>query len=219
MPTFTLPSPYSLSDTGVVTASDLNTFLYNGAAPTTAFNIINGELDGANLAGSATIGPEYTQRGSHVEGFSVAGTANLDYFRDNFANNTEISNVYAEKTNLSMPIPGGSMSFYLKQPRFVRFSWGVMWTCDCVVNADKSRIVLYVNGTDVDAQYRQVGRTLDSSTPTKHEGYRKNRYWSGHHQRSMGQGWHSVSLRVQADSSIGTTRIWARHLDIMSFSL
>lgn len=223
MPDLTLPSPYPFASTTDVTAAGLNGVFYNDASPTSALNVMNGYLDRDNFASGLSITPELTQRGSIVDGWSVAGTANLDFNLLHFATNSE-SLTYVDKPRVALPIPGATRTFYLPRLSLVRMSWTVCWTNDGTSNASYSRIVLFVNGNDAESQIRAVNKTQNGSAPATaagsitHYGYRKNRFWSGHEQRLLAAGWHSVGLRLLADRDARNTRIWARHLDIVAFT-
>lgn len=224
MPTYTIPAPYPLTDDTAITSSGVNTLMYNGASPADAWNIVNGYLDQDNMDANLVLTAELTQRGTFVDGWGCAGTANLDYRAVHFAGCTEQNNTYAPRPFASKSIPGACRAIYLPRQSLVRISWTIGWTNDNANDAARSRIVLYVDGDDVDSQVRQVDRCANLAPPDiigniQHYGYRKNRWWSGHNQMVLAAGWHDIGLRIQAHSSIPQTRVWARHIDIIAFTL
>ena len=132
----------------------------------------------------------------------------------------------AAESSARKVIPGGAITVFVDSDQaandqLIRLSWTISWTNDNDDNLSyDTKIALiedhYGDAQDiVIAQWRQVNRTM--SAADDHEGYRKNRVWSGHCYVHATRGWHSYALCILQDNRIKQARVWARSLNAVVF--
>ncbi len=207
---------YPPTDGTPLPADDFRAIFRDSATPSQAFNIING-LDQDNIDPAWTIGRDYVQRGAQVGGAAAAGTVNLDYIWQWFAD-YDSANGWTPYPDfdadplmaVARPIPGGNRTFRLRYDAEVKIAWQVMWTNDNDGSNNKaSQVVFCLDGAPI--QMRKVGRTIVGGA---HDGYAKSRWWTGHQTASLDKGYHTAGLWLAADPDIKQTRVWARCLNV-----
>ena len=209
MPSLTLPHDF----TTTLDVTKFNDNFYDAVNSNTSFEIINGWLaeDNMDPAGWPLVLPEQTRRGALVSGDFVAGTVSLDYFRNWFVrvNTEQGGHPSVQHPESFLPIPGANANFYVPYNNaWVCLKWQIAWTNDSTNTNKHSGVMLFLNNTPVDTEYRTVRKTCANNTT--HEGRSKARYWTGHHLVSLSQGWHTAGLRLAADGGLNQTRIWTR---------
>lgn len=175
--------------------------------------IVNGGLDEGNISGSWAIDAEYTQRGSHIDMFSAARTANMDW-RWSWSGVYESAYpfVFNSKTPYK-PLPGGCVDIYCRADSVVLLLWQCFWMNDntnqneATATARMSEVFLLVDGELVDEQWRATDIVCTNIASPK--GYEKARCWAGHLTVELAEGWHRVALCHVADRRIRMTRHWA----------
>lgn len=219
------PGTFPLTDTTLVAAT-VDTLIWDESAPTASLAVIDGRLDETNLASSARIGYEHTQRGSHVDYAGASGTANLDYRWQMFGNWTTPAVALTGFTfdpakDPYQPIPGANEAIYCKWPAWVLVEWTVFWTYIGGQTADaddpmRSQVFLMVDGAYSSSQLRSVGLMVAGGVDDDPRGYQKSRVWSGHATLSLAQGWHNIGLSIINDRRRRQGRVWACHIASMS---
>lgn len=223
MPNITYPAffPFETGDLVAPTRVD-NLFFDDTSAFQDSLAIVNGGLDAANISADWPITAEYTQRGSHVDMFTAARTANMDW-RWSWAGvfESDFPFVFDDKTPYK-PIPGGCSEFYLRADSVVVLLWQCFWMNDCSNASDPdavfrtSDVFLLIDGTFEQAQWRATN--IAATTIDLPRGYEKARCWAGHVTVELAEGWHSVALCHVADRRIRMTRHWASSMKGVVFN-
>lgn len=211
-------------DADEVVAVDLANKLYNpSGTPEESLSLVNGGIDPFNLA-QDSIKREHTQRGTHVQGLSVSGTANLDFrshwFSDYDSPTLEFDED-VEEIGSAKPIPGACITIQTRGTQLVRFSWTISWTNNSSATvANRTHIffkltssnatMVELDGSGIAGQVREVNKAFRVTIPPAHEGWRKNRTWSGCYQHVMSVGDHTGGLYILQDNDIRQARVWAR---------
>jgi hypothetical protein len=221
-----------------------------------SFEQINGRIEADNLNIEPDNKVDYTslQRRATSHGGMVAGTANLDFFSGEgdlgrgFYKGIDTEDPPGETepwpNNRWLPIPGGSIQFFLPYKSWVLLTWQVAWTNDSDRQSRWSRVRLFIDGVrngnnlqqskaniltgeimENSGMERRVRRTMWENGPTGTSGpflkdRNKSRHWCGHFfvEDGLSQGFHSASLRVLADDYVKQTRVRARNMKYIHFA-
>lgn len=236
------PVTFPFTDDQEVSAETLRDIIYNPSDPDGALSIINGNMDWRNIGSvgvsDTVIRKEHVQRGSLIQGWSVSGTANLDYRFNWFGDYSSEALSFdkdADVISAGRAIPGACKTFFVSSGRaadLVRISWNIMWTNDNGWINDPgdqdfaTHIYLKIieHGTASpdasDGQIREVNRTVSGTGGSRaHEGSRKNRYWSGHEVVPLGTGHYTAALYIIQDTEIPQGRVWARSMNVRRMAL
>jgi hypothetical protein len=225
---------YPISATATRAASDIMTLVHTEASPDTSLSVINGGLDDANVSSSWVIGKEYTQRGSSVDAFQAARTANLDWSWRMFGDwetgtdtagtygGTIATTVYRAAHGPSRPIPGCNKTFHAPFDGYALVMWSIFWATDSGAQPDDdptylSTILLTMDGVYQPAQMRHVGLCCMNAATSAFEPYKKARVWSGHAVVAITAGHHDTGLAIVADRRIRQTRTWAGSIAVLPF--
>jgi hypothetical protein len=185
---------------------------------------LHGRLDDDNWAAGPIVA-RHTQRGALVDGWSVGGTAALDYHAPLFGavldTDTMAGGGYGEGLRQQYAIPGGSRSVYVPSPSLALITWNIHSICDGFYGSStaiESVIGLVVD--DVYLQRRKTPATLRPDLVAKAfnlYGYNRQRCWGGAALVALDAGVHDVSLQVLADYRVRMTRIRTRSLQVTLF--
>lgn len=218
-----LSSPFPFASGDSPDAGDVFRLFYRDQTVVDSLLAINGTLDEDNFDASFLVRNHHTQKGSHVDSGSVAGTANLDYKGSVYGLFNGYDSSPAFDPDGSTPfqyIPGAGQPIYCKWPAYVLAMWQVYSTpANYFLSSQKfSQIFLTVDGEYEPSFVRMWPVIGDQAygTVSRREGvfdpvltYEKARYWSGAALLELSQGWHDVGLAVVADFAIMMTRIHA----------
>lgn len=209
MPNITFGNTFT--DGTALSATSLRQNIYRTTSPATGLSIVNGLLDEDNIDSSASLSPEHTQRGAFIDGSMRAATLNMDYFDEYFSNYTDTT---WDSTNTpgERAIPGGCWSDWIPYDGKAWVQWQIMWGNQSTDATHRSRIYLKVNDTYQTNQRRAVGLSINSNA---HEGYRRNRVWSGSTLVDVSEGRNHFGLYVICHSGINHTRVWARNISVV----
>jgi hypothetical protein len=229
MPDLVFPAAiFPVADGDAIEAETLQDLIFDRGSPDESLAIINGLLDNDNIDASTEIQAEHTQRKSHVEIGGSSGTLNLDFTNHwfNSYDRTSSFSYDAEELEQGRAIPGGgTRPFFIRKESLVRFGWQVSWSNDNTSSITKHSAIyfkLHGPGDDpnpdaVSAQHRLVLKTFDSGDQ---EGYKRNRFWAGHHVAHIDEaGWYYGQLYVISHKDIDNTRIWARNMNYFRMGL
>ena len=208
------------------TGSQINDALWTPNTTPQSFNVINGQLDQANLDSGFSLGFRQTKKGTFGRANFVGSTLNMDFFNEVFAGYRTTSWYYdpwddgstagsSEKSvplvntatdpqrNPYLAIPNAAIRFYMERAGAVMLTWHVMWVDDSATdNGD---------GTADTNKQRQVSTPirLFIDDRAQRAAYRlvppacstfplgAQRYWNGHHYiESLAEGWHEAYLGI-----------------------
>ena len=202
------------------TGSQINDALWTPNTTPQSFNVINGQLDQANLDSGFSLGFRQTKKGTFGRANAVGSTLNMDFFNEVFAGYRTSSWYYdpwddgatagsSEKSvplvgtasnvqrNPYLPIPNAAIRFYMESAGAVMLTWHVTWVDDGKpLDNDKQRQVstpirLFIDDRAQRAAYRMVPERAQFFPL----GYQ--RYWNGHHFiESLAAGWHEAYLGI-----------------------
>lgn len=190
-----------------------------------SFNVINGQLDQANMDPGFTLDFRQTKKGTFGLGEFVGSTLNLDFFNEVFAGYRTTSWYYdpwddgatpgsSEKSvplvgtttdpqrNPYLAIPNAATRFYMERAGSVMLTWHVMWVDDSTndndgsTDTDKQRWVTSPIRLFIDGRAQRAAYRL---LPDVCRGFPlgRQRYWNGHHFiENLAEGWHEVYLGI-----------------------
>lgn len=200
--------------------------IHDEATPEDSLNIINGLLDYENVDAGWTVGKEYTQRGSAIDGYSAARTVNLDWswkvwgdWQTGSYNGANYGDNIVD-AGIARPIPGANREFYSKWAGYALVLWSAYWGSDNgarpAIDDDEylTSVLLVANGTYQDSQLRHSGKCVE---PSESYFYQRARVWSGHAVIAITEGFNSVGLQIVGDSRIRLTRTWACNIQVVPF--
>lgn len=218
-----------LFDNNALPSSSVYDSLYSPGG--NSLEVLNGRLDGDNLAPDFLVDYLSLQDGSVSGGGMTSGTRNIDYFGgtsdniDGWFDGVGGTEIGAGIKNY-LPIPGAGVQFYLPFPAFVLLTWQVSWVSDAKSDLS-SMIKLFVDGAPQGAhQSRRCRRTMFKTNPGQTTAMDQNflrdrykgRYWCGHKLLStLDTGYHSASLRITANENIKQSRVRARSMKYIYF--
>lgn len=221
-----IPGAVQPADGGALVATDINTIFDDPTAPEDSLSVINGTLDYLNF----DVGPDFlvpaelTQRGSFAQGWSVSGTANLDWRWTWFSNwqtpaETAATGRAVADTDPIQYIPGACLEFYAPSTGYALIQWTVFWNNDSYAGpiSAASEMMLLIDGTYQTAQRRKV--TYVGDTSANPQGYARHRAWTGHALVSVTQGWHRAGIALLADEDIRNTRTHAVSMQAVWFNV
>jgi hypothetical protein len=205
------------------TGSQINDALWTPNTTPQSFNVINGQLDQANLDSGFSLGFRQTKKGTFGLAEFVGSTLNMDFFSEVFAGYRTSSWYYdpwadgsnpgtSEKTvrlpgtntdpqrNPYLAIPNAAIRFYMERAGAVMLTWHVMWVDDqnqvAPADLDKKRQVTTPIRLFVDDEAQRAAYRL---VPTTSSGFPlgRQRYWNGHHFiENLAAGWHEAYLGI-----------------------
>jgi hypothetical protein len=114
-----------------------------------SFEVINGWLDVNNLKSGFLVTNDMVQRGEISRVVQVGSTMTLDYFRDQFNNETYSRDGYSAADDLAslVPIPGATLTTYIVgQPYLILLTWNIWWENDLADTTLGCPVRLAVNG-------------------------------------------------------------------------
>jgi hypothetical protein len=209
--------------------SQVSNALWDPQTTPQSFNVINGQLDQANLDSGFSLGFRQTKKGTFGRANFVGSTLNMDFFNEVFAGYRTTSWYYdpwsdgsnagtSEKSvrlpgtttdpqrNPYLAIPNAAIRFYMERAGSVMLTWHVMWVDDGDVQAgdlsDRKRQVTTPIRLFVDNEAQRAAyRLLPTETFAFPLG--RQRYWNGHHFiENLAEGWHEAYLGICVPSKV-----------------
>jgi len=227
MADITFPGSFPFSDGNTLSGPDTYELFYNVLNPNQSLGEINGRLTEVNLAASFDLEDIHTQRGSIVDGWSSAGTANLDWKKSLFGNRAiTLNNEILFSLNAVDPtffIPGLNRTFYLPRASYLLVYWCVHMSTassDLAASNDVAQVYLHLDGTTIPDSVRCIPFSSAAwggvAQYAAWQTFAKGRTWCGHLMSPSGSsvaaGWHTIGLKLIADSDPLMTRIHACHI-------
>jgi len=188
-----------------------------------SLEIINGHLDSVNLDSGFKFNTRHFQKNTVSRGRMVGCTANIDYFREMFGNeSTEKSGgIKNEKTDAEMAplaerIPGLGIRFYVPQNNskcVIQWNFSQQndaWFDTGVVASVRRFPVffLFVDGVMDPSNVRRYtpgAYFVSASGSGSGVKYELGRSWCGHKFTTLNKGWHNADIRVFIPGRDGTS--------------
>jgi hypothetical protein len=211
MPNITLQNfPYANGT--VPTGEQVSENLYDPSVPNASYETMNGglDVDNAEVAWDK-IKQDQIQEETFTTANAIAGTANLDYFPEQWFDNIEVdlTPVNGAPAKLFQPVPGANSTFYLPWDAYVIFSWSVVWGGEQWDLNYPAYMTLFIDNQydTANAAQRFTTRSLflpNGSGPYNHWAELKNRHWNGHFTVYLSKGWHTAGLRLLTNGQVKT---------------
>ncbi len=211
MPNINLPNfPYV--DGTTPTGEQLTEQLYDPSAANASYETMNGGLDAVNADPAWTaLQQDQIQEETFTSAQAVAGTANLDYFPEQWFGNVDAGLTPANgiPAKFFQPVPGANSTFYLPWDAYVIFTWSVAWGGEQWDINLPAYLTLFIDDQyDIaNASQRFTTRSLflpSAAGPYNHWSELKNRHWNGHFTKYLSKGWHTAGLRLLANGQAKT---------------
>lgn len=218
MSDITLPHP-TFTDGNVLTADDVWENLYTTEAVPNSYEVINGSLELANVVAPTanSITTQMIQKGSMSAGKGVGATANVDYFPEPFSDWDQAgTNDSGDIDGLYTAVPGASIEFYLPYaPSVLLLTWQITTRVELASGGGTypGRLRLFLDGA-------RVSNNVYQDIPYQNGPVSGGRPWHAHYMKIGGitKGWHSVSLRIAADSvAANQVRVLTRNMNYVYF--
>jgi len=214
MPNINLPNfPYV--DGATPNGEQLTEQLYDPTAVNGSYETMNGGLDSVNADVAWTkIQQNQIQEETFTSAKATAGTANLDYFPEQWFGNIAVGLTPTNGTpaKFFQPVPGANSTFYLPWDGYVIFTWSVVWGGEQWDTNLPAYMLLFIDDQyDVaNASQRFTTRSLflpSSTGPYNHWAELKNRHWNGHFTKYLTKGWHTAGLNLLTNGQAKTPNV------------
>ena len=216
--------PYA--DGGVSNIGNIDDNFFNPKAAPDSFDVVNGFLESTNFdAGYTSVDYQQVAKQSFTKGWTVAGTANLDYFDDSFGSVSTTPADDAGRLTSYIPLAGLNLTANFPWECQLLFMWQYVWTNSNIVVGQHSATRFFLDGTSPtnNPTRRYVGRTrwfnggVIIPPDTEYNGRRKGRFYIGHYLTDvLPRGIHTGGIYLLAHNAIKQTRVRCRSIKVIA---